>query len=68
MTATGIVGLAGQTDAGERNWGWPPPDIEPAMISQLAVDRSGRGPRHPPWRSAGRVIRAGRLVCGRVWP
>ena len=42
MTATGIVGLAGHTYAVERNWGRLPLDIAPAMISQIAVDRSGR--------------------------
>jgi peptidylglycine monooxygenase len=42
MTATGIVGLAGQIYTVERNWGRLPSDIEPAMTSQIAVDSRDR--------------------------
>jgi DNA-binding beta-propeller fold protein YncE len=43
MTATAaVVTLAGRTYAVERGWGRLPSDIEPAMISQVAVDSQGR--------------------------
>jgi peptidylglycine monooxygenase len=42
MTVTGVVGLAGRSYAVERNWGRLPPDIEPAMISQIAIDSRDR--------------------------
>src|SRR5262249_12016838 len=42
-TDTAVVGLAGRAYAVERNWGRLPPDIAPAMVSQIAVDSGGRG-------------------------
>ena len=38
---TGFVTLAGVAYAVERNWGVLPPDMPPAMISQVAVDSLG---------------------------